>query len=81
MDNYYIIFTLYRIYLSFRKNNITKYKTILNNNYISRSTINIYYKKLTSNFIMNECIIFPYLYAINFKIKLNEKICEKIKKN
>jgi len=72
MGEYYTVFTLYKMYISFRKNKIKKYIPIINNNYISRSTINIYYQKITNNFIMNEYYIYPYLYAFTIKLKLGE---------
>lgn len=79
INDYYTILTIYKIYIIFKKYKIKDYKPFLNNNYISRSTINIYYQKLSSNFIMNEFMIYPYLYAINFKIKLNHNIYKIIK--
>ena len=73
MGEYYTVFTLYKMYLYFRKYKIKKLIPIINNNYISRSTINIYYQKITNNFIMNEYFIYPYLYAFTIKLKLSEK--------
>ena len=50
MDDYYCVLTIYKMYLFFRKHNIKVYYPIRNNNYISRSLIQVYYQKMYNKF-------------------------------
>jgi len=79
MDDYYCVLTIYKMYLFFRKINNIKYYPIRNNNYISRSLIQVYYQRLTRNFIKTEVVIYPYLYAVNVKSN-NVFILEELRK-
>ena len=79
IEDYYTIFTIYKFNLILRKNKITKYYPMVNNNYISRLTIQIHNEKVSNIFKTNRTIIYPYLYAFNLNLNISF-IYDKLKK-